>query len=95
MEKKSDRSIIINLPNGLQLFAEQSADPNYKNEITLGIIKDGVWHQDLAIVRNRYIHDENNGVRWVDNQFEVLVYADENNEDYTDSFTVGIYQDDE
>ena len=94
MEQESNRKIAIDLPNGLQLVAERTAT-NYKNEIIIGILKDGVWHQDLAIVRNRYTHDENNGVRWIDNQFEILVYADENSEDYTNSFTVGTYQDDE
>ena len=51
------------------------------------MIKDNVWYQDLAIVRS--VADQN------DNEFEVLVYADKDSEDYTDQCRIGLSQEDE
>ena len=51
------------------------------------MIKDNVWNQDLAIVR--FVADQNG------NEFEVLVYADKDSEDYTDQFRIGLPQEDE
>ena len=87
--------ILIDLPNGLKLIAEQNADPYYKNELFIGIMTaDGVWHQDLAVVRNSYSHNKYGEVDWKDGEFDVLVYADKDNEDFTDDFTISLYRDD-
>lgn len=95
MKKNSDR-IAIELPNGLKLVAEQNIDPEYKNEIYVGIeTSDGVWHQDLAIVRSAYSVDDNLIVNWEPNRFEVLVYADKDDEDYTDKFSISLHDIDE
>lgn len=68
------------------LVVEKNIDDNYK-EIFIGIEEDGVWVQDIAIVRNAYYYDDNDNVVLEDHA-EVLVYADHNNEDYTHSFNV-------
>ncbi|MBP5462003.1 MAG: hypothetical protein J6Y20_07770 [Lachnospiraceae bacterium] len=91
--------IMIRLPNGFYLVAEASADPNYPYEVYVGIVgNDGVWYQDLAIVRNAYHYEDDivdvNGIPIPVNEedrFEVLVYADENNEDYTNAFKIEMY----
>lgn len=87
MSAQHQRKIIIELQNGLQLAVEQNQDPNFSKEIYVGVIKDNVWYQDLAIVRS--VADQN------DNEFEVLVYADKDSEDYTDQFRIGLSQEDE
>lgn len=88
--KKENERIAIDLPNGLKLVAEQNQDPNFRNEIFVGIENgDGVWLQDLVIIRNA--HSTNNifGVAWYPNLMEVLVYAD----DYTDKYAIDIRKD--
>lgn len=79
------------MQNGLKLAAgcavKQNQGQNFSKEIYVGVIKDNVWYQDLAIVRS--VADQN------DNEFEVLVYADKDSEDYTDQFRIGLSQEDE
>ena len=87
MAAQHQQKIIIELQNGLQLAVEQNRDPNFSKEIYVGVIKDNVWYQDLAIVRPA--GDQN------DDAFEVLVYADKDSEDYTDQFRIGLFQEDE
>lgn len=91
MENKSQR-IIIPLPNGYKLVAESNIDETYPYEIYIGILgSDDIWYQDLAIVRNSY-HYENDEPIWENDEFDVIVYSDENNEDFTHDFSVGIYK---
>lgn len=53
--KSGDNRITIELPKGLKLVAEQNIDPEYQNEIYVGIeTPDGIWHQDLVVIRNAY-----------------------------------------
>ena len=86
-----DNRIVIHLPNGFDLVAEQNTDPDYPNEIFIGITDGtGAWWQDLAIVRNAYTYDGDK-VKWKEEEFEVLVYSDEDNEDFTHEFSIGIY----
>ena len=87
--------IEIALPNGYKLVAERNTDPQYDREMFIGIVDpDGVWHQDLAVVRSDYSIDDGKIV-WDDKKFEVLVYGDKGNEDFTDAFTIGLYEEEE
>ncbi|MDO4841637.1 MAG: hypothetical protein Q3982_03055 [Phoenicibacter congonensis] len=89
---KNAQRITIELNNGFKLVAEQNTDPNYRNEIFVGVLApDGTWHQDLAIVRCAYL-TKNGKMAWKDDEFDVLVYGDKDNEDFTDNFTVGLYR---
>lgn len=91
---KEGSRIVINLQNGLNLVAEQNPDPNYRNEIFVGIqTSEGVWHQDLAIVRNAYSVEDNLAINWDPDKFFVTVFADKNNEDCTNIFSIGLYAD--
>lgn len=84
--------ITIPLQNGFSLVVEQNSAPDYSREIFIGIMdKNDTWYQDLAIVRNAYIYDNDWNVKWKDGEFEVLVYSDENNEDFTHDFTIGMH----
>lgn len=77
-----------------KLVAEKGTDNNY-NEIYVGVEKEGSWSQDLAIVREKYHYKDNpnSGIPTVVNEgkFEVLVYADKNDEDYTNKFIIEQY----
>lgn len=89
---ENSQKIVIDLPNGLKLVAEQNNDPAFKNEIFIGVMKDdNVWYQDLAIVRNGYSYNNEGEVVWKDEEFDVLVYADRDSEDFTDDFAIGLY----
>lgn len=73
----------IKLNNGYHLIAEQNADSGYKNEIMIYITdKNNAVHQDLVIVKHL-----DNG-----NKFEVIVYADKDDEDYTNKFEIELYK---
>lgn len=92
----NDNRVVIDLPNGLKLVAEQNPDSEYGNEIYIGITtSDGTWLQDLAVVRNAYSIDDNLAVHWKPDRFEVLVCADKDDEDYTDKFSIGLRDVDE
>lgn len=78
-----------------KLVAEKGFDDKY-NEIYIGIEKNGVWVQDLAIVREKYhykdIHDSDILPTVVnEGKFEVLVYANKDDEDYTNKFIIEQY----
>ena len=87
--------IVIPLDNGYKLVAEQNIHSEFDKELFVGIETDtGVYHQDLVIIRPTYKF-EDNSVKFDSDKFEMLVFADEKTEDYTDKFTVPLYQDDE
>lgn len=89
------KGIFIPVGNGYYLVAEQNTDPSFSKEIFVGITDgNGVWWQDLAVIRPAYDYGaDNNSLKpvWKSDKFEVLVYSDENNEDYTHDFSVGLY----
>lgn len=96
MKAAKNNRIEIKLPNGYKLVAEQNNDPQYNRELFVGIENaDGVWHQDLAVIRNSYSYGEDGAVLWDDKKFDILVYGSEHDEDFTEEFSVGLYEDDE
>ena len=91
---ENNNRIVIELPNGYKLVAEQTSDPSYNREMVVCILDaDGVWHQDLAIIRSSYTIDEDK-VIWKDDQFDVLVYGDKDSGDVTNEFSIGLYKGD-
>ena len=73
------------------LVAEKGIDNNYR-EIYLSLEdKNGVWLQDIAIVGQQYHYDEELNVV-NDKGIDVKIYADSNNEDFTDEFGINIYE---
>lgn len=84
----------IKIPIGEDRFlvAERDKDSPFDREIYL-CIKDsnGMVLQDLAIVRNAY-DLEKPGVEWIPHLFEVMVYADKDNEDYTNKFVIAEHE---
>ena len=79
-----------------KLVVEQNSDPNYDKEVFIGVEdKDGVWCQDLAVVRNAYTYDDHLNVWWKEDEFEVLVWGDKDDEDFTQKFTIGLYKEEQ
>lgn len=82
MENKID----IKMNNGFHLVAEQNKELGFENEIMIYLIdNNNCVYQDLSIVRH-----SSDG-----NKFEVLVYADKDNEDYTNKFKIELYKEEE
>lgn len=94
---KPNGKIKIKLPNGYFLVAEQNTDPSFRNEIYVGITDgNGVWWQDLAVVRPAYKLRQKqlgleNEIEWSNDKFEVMVYSDAGDEDYTHKFDIGLW----
>lgn len=76
------------------LVAEKGTDESY-HEIFIGLEdKDGVWIQDLAIVGQKYHYTDDTEIVQ-DKGINVMVYADENDEDYTHKFDINIYEEED
>lgn len=73
-----------------KLAVEQGIHPDYPREVYIGLEKDGQWLQDIAIVAQRYHHEDDKPA--YEEGIRVLVYADKNSEDYTNEFNIGIYK---
>lgn len=81
MEQKQIR---IPLLNGLYIVADPGSDPDYPMELYIGIEdSNGVWIQDLAIVMKNYRYKPDGQVDYSDDAFRVLVYEDNESDDYT------------
>lgn len=78
-----------------KLVAEKGIDDKY-NEIYVGVEKNGVWVQDLAIVREKCHYKDSHDSDILptvvnEGKFEVLVYANKDDEDYTNKFIIEQY----
>lgn len=87
----------IRLTDEVSLVAEIDVGSHimpYK-EIFIGLERDGVWFQDLAIVREKYHYEDaecDESVVVPDHgKYEVLVYSDECCGDYTHKFVISEY----
>ena len=83
-----EEKVVIPLDKDRSLVAVKNSDPEYK-EIIVFLQKEGSVYQDLAVVRERYCFskDSVNPIP-VKGEYEVLVYADPQSEDYTERFQV-------
>lgn len=71
------------LNNGNRIVVEHDTDPRLSNELYIGVVDaNGVWIQDIAVVSSMLSTDK----------FEVLVYADAYDEDYTNRFVIDTYR---
>lgn len=70
------QKIIIDLPNGDKLVAEE--EPFDGGQIAIGIVNEaGAWIQDLVVVETKK-----------EDQYDVYVFGNENDESFTETFTV-------
>ena len=86
--------------NGITLVAERNPDPLYDREIYLFLMDTNTKEvtQGIAIVRQAFktkntnhVLDDYDQTQWTD-KFEVLVYSDKDNEDYTHRFLIDRYE---
>ena len=85
--------IAIPLGNGYVLTAEQNADSKWSKELFVGIENEtGKYIQDLAVIRPSY-HYEEDEVVFNDDKFEVMVFGNEDEDDYTEIFEIGLNKD--
>ena len=85
--------IEIPMPNGCRLVAESSIDPCYPGEIYIGILdQNNVWWQDLAIVRGKSIDDKRGIATYDGKTYEVMVYGNAMQEDYTDKYEIPLFK---
>lgn len=85
------QKIMVLLHDDTFLVAEDCtpAEPDYK-EIYIYVEKDGAIWQDLAFVREKYHYDDSQDRPVADHgQYEVGVYSDCYNEDFTHEFCIG------
>ena len=84
--------IEIPLDNGYKLIAEQNIDSEFDKEMFIGIESDtGAYLQDLAIVRPTYKHKDGK-IKFASKEFEMLIFGDKERQDFTDKFTVELYE---
>ena len=81
---KDSTKIVLELPNGDKLVAEDGTFTG-GDQIAVGIInKEGAWIQDLAVIETKC--DDNGD--YVPDKFNVYVFGDEDYTDYTDKFEI-------
>ena len=68
-------------------------DSEYR-EIVIGVMKNGLWTQDIAQVGQNYTYDENDEVKHLEG-YNVKVWGDDYNEDYTEEIQVGEWEGEE
>lgn len=88
MKKNIEEKQKISIDLGsTKLVAEVNIDPNVR-EIVVSLEKDGIWSQDLAIVRQK----EDLQTESYEQKIEVLLYEDETTEDFTSKKEINIYE---
>ena len=96
MAKDMSDKIRIPLSNGKYLVAEKSNDAEYDKEIYIGIEEpNGEYIQDLVLVREAYRYAPDGQLQWLPNQYNVLVWRDADDENYTNCFTIAQYEEPE
>ena len=86
--------IVIPLDNGYKLIAEQNTG-EFDKEFYIGVeTETGAYIQDLVIIRPTYTFKDES-VKFDSDKFEMLVFANNESEDYTDKFVVPLKNDDE
>lgn len=86
------KSVQIPIRDNLTLCAEDNSSSGYR-EICIGLMEDGVWKQDLAIVGQKYHYKDGNEEPSFDDGFTVKAFSLPYNEDFTHCFTIGEYKD--
>lgn len=83
-------NISIPLANGKELVADMIPGSELK-EIFVYIRDDNVAYQDLAVIREEYVISDNMNIIPIPGKYEVLVYGNSDNEDWTNAFQIPEY----
>lgn len=85
--------IEIPLDNGYKLVAEQNTDSEFNKEIYIGIeTPSGVFFQDICTIRPTYSFLGEHVV-FDSDKFEMLIYGDAENDDFTQQVIVPLRKD--
>lgn len=85
---------VIPLSNGYKLVSERNTG-EFNKELYVGIeTPDGLYVQDLVIVRPTYKFEDNN-VIFDSDKFEILLFNDSEKEDFTDKFVIPLHKDED
>ncbi len=86
------KTLSVDLPNGLRLIVEQSTDPAYPYELYVGLAdSSGVWLQTVAVIRDHYYYTaDDDGPKWSEDMFDLMVYQNPYMEDYTELFEINM-----
>ena len=91
MSDKNWNRIEVPLPNGEKIVAEVNPDPAYPEIYVSLEDSDGYYIQDLCIIGSQYDDKTLDPVR---DLFRVLVYGNENSEDFTHEIEIKRNMDD-
>lgn len=86
--------IVVPLGDGFSLVAEKNADPNYK-EIFVYLYneKEGLVHQDLAIVSENYRYkSDEEGTEPIHGSYSVKIYSNPEDENWQQDFNFGRHE---
>lgn len=86
-----ENKIRINLDTNLELVAELYNYDGKHPEIIIYIEKDGLIYQDICLARPH----ERVDCAQEDYSVDCIVWADKNNEDFTDEFWIQMYNEEE
>ena len=86
--RKNEGRIIIPLGDGYSIVAERNHDPDYNELFVFLQAPDGLVHQDLAIIGEKYSYGDEGTVP-LHGQYSVKVYGDPETEDWTAGFDFG------
>ena len=84
MEENNKIEIVID--EHMKLVAWKDTVSDY-NEISVYLEKDGYIYQDLALVRQKYEYNDE-AIKNVPGKYEVIVWANCDDEDYTNKYEV-------
>ena len=91
MAVKANAKIRIPLGDGTYLCAEQNFDHTYKEVSVYLENEEGVCLQDIVIAGEAYRYDKALETVPIHGRYNVLVFADNTTEDYTDAFQIEKY----
>lgn len=83
-----ENKIVIPLDNGKEIVAELCNYDGKHPELVICIEKDGLVYQDICLVRPH----EGKDFEQEKDSVDVLVWADENNECFTDEYWINIHE---
>lgn len=73
----------------------QDWDDGLPKEIYISLVDDeGILLQDICMIREHFSYNSKNDEFEIDdNLIDCKIWADSDNEDYTDEFIIGVYED--
>lgn len=91
---ENDNKLVVQLASGNRLVAEIYDGGTFPEEICIYIVgkETGLWLQDIAMISNDYNRGTSEQTK---DCVRVMVFADKNNEDYTNVFEIGELNEDE